>query len=60
MKRAHSKTVLAGYVDLNNFNLEGGRPGLLVMGDYSYSRSPGFESRHCKLHGHDIFHIDLL
>ena len=32
----------------------------MVMGDDSCSRGCGFESRCCILHGHDIFHIDLL
>ena len=32
----------------------------MVMGDDSCSRGCGFESRCCILHGHGIFHIDLL
>ena len=40
--------------------LLGGSPGLVVMGDDSCSRGHGFESQHCILDEHDIFHIDLL
>ena len=32
-----------------------GSPGLVVMGGYSCSKGRGFESRHCKLDGHNIF-----
>ena len=35
-------------------------PGLIVLGGGSCSDGRGFESRHCILDGHDIFHIDLL
>ena len=31
----------------------------MVMGDDSCLRGCGFESLHCILDGHDIFHIDL-
>ena len=30
----------------------------MIMGEDSYLRVCGFESRHCILDGHDIFHID--
>ena len=39
---------------------KGGSPGLVVMGDDSWSRGRGFKSRHHILDGHDIFHIALL
>ena len=43
------------YLDeLTCYNL-GGCPGLVVMGDNSWSRGRGFESRHCILDGIDIF-----
>ena len=38
----------------------GGSPGLVVKGDESCSRGHGFESWHCILDGHDIFHVGLL
>ena len=41
--------------------LEGGSPGLVVMGDDSNLKGCGFESWCSILDGHfDIFHIDLL
>ena len=47
------------YLDeLTCYNL-GGCPGLVVMGDNSWSRGRGFESRHCILDGIEIFHIDV-
>ena len=38
----------------------GGIPGLVVMGGGSCSKGREFESWHCILDGHDIFHIYLL
>ena len=31
-------------------------PGLVIMGDDSCLRCRGFESQHCKLDQHDVFH----
>ena len=39
-------------VDYESFNLEGGSPGLVVMGDDSCFRGHGFESQCCRLDGH--------
>ena len=39
----------------NKYSELGGSPGLVVMGDYSCSRSSGFESLRHTLGGHDIF-----
>ena len=43
----------------NNICIEGGSPGLVVMGGYSRSKGCGFKSQCRILDGHDIFHIDL-
>ena len=42
-----------------SLNVEGGSPGLVVMGDNSCSRGRGFKSWCIVLDGLDIFHIDL-
>ena len=38
----------------------GRSPGLVVMGDDSYSGGRGFESQHCLLDVHDFFEIIVL
>ena len=61
---------LHGYANVSNVGfswqayiinaLQGGSPGLVVMGGGSCSKGRGFKSWHRILDGHDIFHVDLL
>ena len=46
---------MALYNEKETINKMGGSPGLVVMGRGSCSESCEFESRSCKLDGHDIF-----